>query len=86
MLIFTEQELKQYVQLNKEAIAIVEAGFTKLAEDEAVMPPIMRVDLHDQNGEVDVKTAYVKGKTCLRSKYLPGFSIMISWGFQAEMA
>ncbi|OMF56987.1 cyclodeaminase [Paenibacillus sp. FSL R5-0490] len=73
MLIFTEQELKQYVQLNKEAIAIVEAGFTKLAEDEAVMPPIMRVDLHDQNGEVDVKTAYVKGEDMFAIKVSSGF-------------
>jgi ectoine utilization protein EutC len=73
MLIFTEQELKQHVQLNKEAISIVEAGFTKLAEGEAVMPPIMRVDLHGQNGEVDVKTAYVKGEDMFAIKVSSGF-------------
>lgn len=73
MLIFTEHELKQYVKLNQEALHIVEEGFTKLANDEVVMPPIMRVDVHDQNGEVDVKTAYVKGKDMFAIKVSTGF-------------
>lgn len=73
MLIFTEQELKQHVYLNLEAISIVEEGFTKLANNEVEMPPIMRVDVHDQNGEVDVKTAYVKGKDMFAIKVSSGF-------------
>jgi len=73
LLIITEQELKQYVKLNSEAISIVEEGFTKLAEGEVVMPPIMRVDVHDQNGEVDVKTAYIKGKDMFAIKVSSGF-------------
>ncbi|MFC0271495.1 cyclodeaminase [Metabacillus herbersteinensis] len=73
MLIFTEQELKQYVQLNLEAITIIEEGFSKLANNEVEMPPIMRVDVHDQNGEVDVKTAYVKGKDMFAIKVSSGF-------------
>ncbi|WP_257350911.1 cyclodeaminase [Pseudalkalibacillus decolorationis] len=73
MLFFTEQELKQYVQLNLEAISIVEEGFTKLVNNEVTMPPIMRVDVHDQNGEVDVKTAYVKGKEMFAIKVSSGF-------------
>ncbi|MFY4777118.1 cyclodeaminase [Metabacillus sp. RGM 3146] len=73
MLIFTEQELKQYVKLNLEAITTVEDGFTKLANNEVKMPPIMRVDVQDQNGEVDVKTAYVKGKDMFAIKVSSGF-------------
>lgn len=73
MLIFTEKDLKQFVKLNKEAISIVEEGFTKLANNEVEMPPIMRVDVHDQNGEVDVKTAYVKGKDMFAIKVSSGF-------------
>ncbi|MBD8588842.1 cyclodeaminase [Peribacillus castrilensis] len=73
MLIYTEQELKQYVPLNLEAISIVEEGFSKLAKKEVEMPPIMRVDVHDQNGEVDVKTAYVKGKDMFAIKVSSGF-------------
>jgi ectoine utilization protein EutC len=73
MLIFTEQELKGHITLNHDAISIVEEGFTKLAKNEVEMPPIMRVDVHDQNGEVDVKTAYVKGKEMFAVKLSSGF-------------
>ncbi|SMQ64273.1 ornithine cyclodeaminase [Bacillus sp. OV166] len=73
MLIFTEQELKQYVQLNLEAVKLVQDAFTKLSNNEAVMPPIMRVDIVDQNGEVDVKTAYIKGKEMFAIKISSGF-------------
>ncbi|WEA47181.1 cyclodeaminase [Priestia aryabhattai] len=73
MYIFTEPELKQYIQLNLEAINIVEEGFTKLANNQVEMPPIMRIDLHDQNGEVDVKTAYVKEKEMFAIKISSGF-------------
>ncbi|ABO67620.1 cyclodeaminase [Geobacillus thermodenitrificans] len=73
MIIFTESELKQYVQLNLEAISIIEEAFTKLAGNEVVMPPIMRVDIHDENGEVDVKTAYIKGKEMFAIKVSSGF-------------
>ncbi|MFX4798056.1 hypothetical protein ABTB70_19380, partial [Acinetobacter baumannii] len=37
------------------------------------MPPILRLDMPEQRGEVDVKTAYVPG--------LDGFAIKISPGF-----
>jgi ectoine utilization protein EutC len=73
LLIFTEKELKSYVPLNEEAIAVVEEGFSLLANGEVMMPPIMRVDVHDQNGEVDVKTAYVKGKEMFAIKVSSGF-------------
>jgi ectoine utilization protein EutC len=73
MVIFTESELKQYVQLNLEAISIIEEAFTKLANNKVIMPPIMRVDIHDQNGEVDVKTAYIKGKDMFAIKVSSGF-------------
>lgn len=73
MFIFTERDIKQYVQLNEKALEVVEEGFTKLAKTEVVMPPIMRVDIHDENGEVDVKTAYVKGKDKFAIKVSSGF-------------
>ena len=73
MLVFTEQELKNNIALNSEAVAVVEEAFTKLAHGEVEMPPIMRIDLHEQNGEVDVKTAYVKGKEMFAIKVSSGF-------------
>lgn len=73
MLIFSEKDLKENVTLNQAAIQVVENGFTKLMENEVEMPPIMRVDLHDRNGEVDVKTAYVKGEEMFAIKVSSGF-------------
>jgi ectoine utilization protein EutC len=71
--IFTEQELKQYIQLNHEAVKVVNEAFTKLSKNEVMMPPIMRVDVEDHNGEVDVKTAYIKDKEMFAIKISSGF-------------
>jgi ectoine utilization protein EutC len=73
MLMFTEQEIKQFIQIDQEAVKVVEDAFSKLSENKAVMPPIMRVDIEDQNGEVDVKTAYIKGKEMFAIKISSGF-------------
>ena len=37
------------------------------------MPPIMRLDILDNNGEIDVKTAYIPGVDSLSIKISPGF-------------
>lgn len=73
MHIFTEQELKRRIKLNSETISVVEEAFTALAKEYAVMPPIMRVDIEDQNGEVDIKSAYIKGKEMFAIKVSSGF-------------
>lgn len=72
-MIFTEQELRQYITLNQDTLSLIEDSFTKLAQQQVVMPPIMRLDIHDYNGEVDVKTAYVKGKAMFAIKVSSGY-------------
>jgi ornithine cyclodeaminase len=71
--IVTEADLRAAVPLDLDAVACVEQAFARLAEGGVVMPPILRLDIPDANGEVDVKTAYVPG--------LDGFAIKISPGF-----
>lgn len=71
--ILTESELRKCVQLNQEAIAAVEGGFTALAEGRATIPPIVRVDVHDHNGEVDIKTAYLQGLDYFAIKIASGY-------------
>lgn len=71
--ILTETELRKCVQLDLNVIEAVEGGFTALAEGRATIPPIVRVDVHDYNGEVDIKTAYIQG--------LDHFAIKIASGF-----
>jgi len=53
--------------------AAVEDGFTCLAQGAAIVPPIISVEIPENNGEVDIKTAYVRG--------LDGFAVKIASGF-----
>lgn len=73
MTVITEAELRRIVPLDAEAVNCVEQAFLALATKPVAMPPILRLDIPEHNGEVDVKTAYVPG--------LDGFAIKISPGF-----
>jgi ectoine utilization protein EutC len=71
--ILREAEIRRSAGLNLEALAAVEDGFTRLADGKAVMPPIMRIDVPEHNGEVDIKSAYLQG--------LDSFAVKMSSGF-----
>lgn len=71
--ILTEAELHTIVKLDLDAVACVENAFRALATQPVAMPPILRLDIPEHRGEVDIKTAYVPG--------IDGFAIKISPGF-----
>ena len=71
--ILTEKDLRAVVSLDLSIVDCVERGFRALAEQSVAMPPIMRLDIPEFRGEVDVKTAYVPG--------FDGFAIKVSPGF-----
>ncbi|HEX6302989.1 MAG TPA: cyclodeaminase [Anaerolineales bacterium] len=71
--VLNETEIRRCVKMDAEAIAVVEDGFSRLAKGEVTMPPIMRVDVPENNGEVDVKSAYVRGIDSLAVKMSSGF-------------
>lgn len=73
MTILTERELRTIVTLDLDAVACVESAFRALATLPVAMPPILRLDIHEHRGEVDVKSAYVPG--------IDGFAVKISSGF-----
>jgi ornithine cyclodeaminase len=73
MTVLTEADLSRIVPLDADVVACVEEAFVALATKAVAMPPILRLDVPEHNGEVDVKTAYVPG--------LDGFAIKISPGF-----
>ncbi len=73
MTILTEADLRGVIKLDLDAVACVENAFRALATQKVAMPPILRLDIPEHHGEVDVKTAYVPG--------LDGFAIKISPGF-----
>jgi ornithine cyclodeaminase len=61
------------VALDADAIACIEACFRTLATEPVVMPPILRLDIGEHHGEVDVKTAYLPGVPTFAIKISPGF-------------
>ena len=71
--ILTEEHIRRCVSMDEDAIAVVADGFTSLAEGKATVPPILRIDVPENNGEVDVKTAYIRD--------LDSFAIKIAAGF-----
>jgi ornithine cyclodeaminase len=73
MTILTERDLRKIIRLDADAVTCIEDAFHALATEPVVMPPILRLDIVEARGEVDVKTAYVPG--------LDGFAIKISPGF-----
>jgi ornithine cyclodeaminase len=73
ILILSEDEIRECVKLDERAIEAVAEGFTRLAEGRVSLPPIMRIDIPDNHGEVDVKTAYIHGLDSFAIKMASGF-------------
>lgn len=71
--ILLEKDLRAVVKLDLSAIDCVEQAFTALATKPVAMPAILRLDIPEFRGEVDVKTAYVPGFDCFAIKVSPGF-------------
>ena len=72
-IILQKNEIKECVVINNELIPIIENAFVSLAKGLTTMPPIMRLDIKEYHGEVDVKTAYIKGLDSFAIKISPGF-------------
>ena len=59
--------------LDLTAVQCVEDAFCSLAIEAVAMPPILRLDIPERRGEVDVKTAYVPSLDRFSIKISPGF-------------
>jgi ornithine cyclodeaminase len=73
ILVCQESEIRSCVALDETAVEAISQGFSYLAKERVTLPPILRIDVEEHNGEVDVKTAYVHG--------LDSFAIKIAAGF-----
>jgi ornithine cyclodeaminase len=71
--ILNESDLRACIALDSDAVDCIEACFKTLATEPVIMPPIMRLDIRGNNGEVDVKTAYLPGVDSFAIKISPGF-------------
>lgn len=71
--LLSEADLRACVSLDAAAVDAIEYAFTLLATAAVAMPPILRLDVPEHNGEVDVKTAYLPGLERFAIKVSPGF-------------
>lgn len=73
ILVLNESDIRSCVSMDEAALEEVAKGFTALAKGHVTLPPILRIDVEENHGEVDVKTAYIQG--------LDSFAIKIAAGF-----
>jgi ectoine utilization protein EutC len=71
--VFSEGDLRSCVFMDDEALNEVARGFSQLAQGNVFLPPILRVEVPENNGEVDVKTAHIKGQDSFAIKIAAGF-------------
>ncbi len=71
--VLTESDLRRAVGLGHAELAAVEAVYPLISAGAGSMPPIMRIDVPEHNGEVDIKSAYLPG--------YPGIAVKLSAGF-----
>ncbi|MDZ7707027.1 MAG: hypothetical protein U5J97_03855 [Trueperaceae bacterium] len=71
--VVSETEIRRHAVLGEDALAAVADGFVRLARGEVRQPPVLSLDLPEVHGEIDVKTAWVRG--------WDGFCVKLSTGF-----
>ncbi|WP_456268096.1 cyclodeaminase [Kushneria sp. AK178] len=73
MELYNRTQIQDVVPLDHNALDAVEAGFRALGQGEVVQPPILSMAIEEANGEVDVKTAHIRGNDRFAIKVSPGF-------------
>lgn len=71
--ILTEPELRETVGFGQEELEAIENVYPLISNGSAAMPPIMRLDVPDANGEIDIKSAYLPGYSGIAVKVSAGF-------------
>ncbi|WP_438766273.1 cyclodeaminase [Kushneria sp. TE3] len=73
MELYNRTQIQDVVRLDHAALDAVEAGFRALGLGQVVQPPILSMAIEESNGEVDVKTAHIRGNDRFAIKVSPGF-------------
>lgn len=71
--LYTREEIERLIRLDPPLIKVIEQAFTALVTKKVTMPPIMRMDVPEHNGEVDIKSAYIEGEDSFAVKLSSGF-------------
>lgn len=73
ILIVSEQELIDIIKLDRSVIEAIEQGFGQLQKGNVTVPPIMMIPVPEKEGEVDIKSAFIKGISQMAIKVASGF-------------
>ena len=73
VLILTESELRACVGFDTECLRTIEDAFTWLSQGKVEMPPVMHIEVAEHRGDVDIKSACVRGLDHLAVKVASGF-------------
>lgn len=68
-----ESELRDCARLDLNTLNTIADAFAALHRGEAIMPPVLSMELPDDNAEVDIKTAWIRGMDGFAVKVSPGF-------------
>ena len=71
--ILNEADIRACISLDQDAVNAVAEGFSCLAQGKASLPPIMRIDIAENRGEIDVKSAHIHGFDYFAIKAASGF-------------
>jgi ectoine utilization protein EutC len=71
--VLTETDIRSVIGMDDESLTVVESVYPLITAGVATMPPIMRIDVPEHNGEIDIKSAYLPGH--------PGIAVKVSAGF-----
>ena len=73
VLILTESELRACVGFDARSLRAIEDAFTWISQGRVEMPPIMHIEVAEHHGDVDIKSAFVRGLDHLAVKVASGF-------------
>ena len=71
--VLVERDLREAVGMQREEIDAIEAVYPLITAGVGSMPPIMRIDIPENNGEIDIKSAYLPGYSGIAVKVSAGF-------------
>lgn len=72
-LILKRAAITRPVSVDRDVMEHIDRAFRTLATQPVVMPPVLRLDVVEYRGEIDVKTAYIPGIMQIAIKISPGY-------------
>ena len=73
VMIVHEAQLRAQVGMDRDSLQCIAECFGWLQDGRAMVPPVVHIEAADRHGEIDIKTAYVKGLGRLAVKIASGF-------------